>query len=196
MSMTKETWRKSIVDDIEVSDLGNIRKNGVKVEPSTDNRGRKKIYANHKIYFVHRLVAFAFPEICGEYFENAVIDHIDTDVSNNKAVNLRFCTQKSNCLNPLTRKHKSISKTGIKNPMYGKTSEQHHNSKPILQLSSDNQLLQIWKCTMDVYRVLGLGYKNISLCLRGKGKTAYGYKWVFVDDYLADWWEEEMEKGA
>ena len=58
---------------------------------------------------VHRLVAAAFvpnPD------NKPVVDHIDTDLQNNNADNLRWVTQKENCNNPLTRKHGSQAKMG------------------------------------------------------------------------------------
>lgn len=45
---------------------------------------------DNRIKHVHRLVAFAFPEICGEYFEGAVVDHLDWDHTNNVPENLRW----------------------------------------------------------------------------------------------------------
>ena len=58
---------------------------------------------------VHRLVAIAFipnPD------NKPIIDHIDTDPTNNRVDNLRWVTQQENALNPLTRKHISESKMG------------------------------------------------------------------------------------
>lgn len=58
----------------------------------------KRIYA-------HRLVAWAFPEICGEYEEGLQIDHINTIRDDNRAENLRWVTIKQNANNPLSRQH-------------------------------------------------------------------------------------------
>ena len=41
---------------------------------------------------VHRLVVWAFPEICGEWFEGAVVNHKDENPENNSAFNLETCT--------------------------------------------------------------------------------------------------------
>ena len=42
------------------------------------------------------------------------------------------------------------------------------------------------------------GYNNshINKCCQGKGyyKTHKGYEWEYQDNYLADWWEQEMDK--
>lgn len=63
---------------------------------------------------VHTIVAKAFPEICGEWFEGCEVDHIDTNKQNCSAYNLRVVTPKQNTNNPLTLQHKSIARTGIK----------------------------------------------------------------------------------
>lgn len=56
-----------------------------------------------KTYKVHQLVAKAFPEICGEWFEGCEVDHINGITADNRAVNLRVTDKKGNMNNPITR---------------------------------------------------------------------------------------------
>lgn len=51
---------------------------------------------------VGRLVAQAFPEICGEWFDGCTVDHINTIKTDNRAINLRVVTIAENISNPLT----------------------------------------------------------------------------------------------
>lgn len=53
-------------------------------------------------YFVHRIIGLTFQDICGEYFEGAVIDHRNTNRTDNRADNLRWVTTMENCNNPIT----------------------------------------------------------------------------------------------
>lgn len=54
-----------------------------------------------------RWIAITYPELIqNEYFEGAVIDHIDTNPMNNHPSNLRWVTTRENCNNPLTIKKK------------------------------------------------------------------------------------------
>lgn len=69
---------------------------------------------------VHEIVARAFPEICGTWFEGCEVDHIDGDKTNNKASNLRVVTHTMNMRNPNT----IWKKQGENHPMYGRTHDQ------------------------------------------------------------------------
>ena len=60
---------------------------------------RNKIRKRRATY-IHTLVAEAF---IGERPKGYVIDHIDTDIYNNRADNLRYVTIKENLNNPLTQ---------------------------------------------------------------------------------------------
>jgi group I intron endonuclease len=40
----------------------------------------------------------------------------------------------------------------------------------------------VYPCIRDAFRATGVRYDSISLCCRGKGKTAGGYHWQYVDE--------------
>lgn len=94
-----------IVEDYEISNLGNLRKllkNGDYkiINCSVNNKGYKyfQLQRNKKRinYSVHCLVSKAF---LGERPEKLVIDHKDRNKLNNNINNLHYITQKENCIN-------------------------------------------------------------------------------------------------
>lgn len=117
-----------------------------------------------KSIFVHRLVARAFPEICGEWFDGCVINHKDENPLNNVATNLEVCTQKHNC-------------------NYGNRNEKlaKHFEKPIKQIK-DGIILKIWESGSDIQRKTGMNRRNIQkACNNDYGyKEPYGYKWEWA----------------
>lgn len=124
-----EEYRKiDLNPNYSVSDLGNVRndKTGKVLKPLDNGKGYVKVrlfYGSHKDYkhiAVHRLVALAFPEICGEYEEGLQVDHLNTIRNDNRAVNLRWVTPTQNRLNPITNKKFIESNSGEKHWMYGK----------------------------------------------------------------------------
>lgn len=114
---------------------------------------------------VHRLVAQAFPEICGEWFEGCEIDHINRDTGDNRAVNLRVTDKSGNMRNPLTREACRKAK-----------------SKPVIQMTQGGDFIRRWDCAFDVEREIGIQHQNISNCCKNKPryKTAGGFKWKFA----------------
>jgi len=70
---------------------------------------------------IHRLVALTFIQNPDDL---PVVDHIDTDKTNNNVSNLKWCTQKENSRNPLSLKHLSTSTKGKKKrPMAEETKQ-------------------------------------------------------------------------
>ena len=207
----KEIWK-----DIEgyeglyqVSNFGKVRSvdrynsrgcwiKGCIIEP-TNCKGYLQIvlFLNGKksYYYIHRIVAEAFlpnPDNKPE------IDHINTDKTDNtvclnedgsvnyEKTNLRWVSHKENMNNPLTRKKQS---TRFK----GKIGHNTPASKIIAQLDKNGKLLKVWLCAMDAVRQEGYTQEHISSCCKGTLKTHKGYKWQYIDDYLSDWLEQEIQ---
>ena len=146
-------------------------------------------------YYIHKIVAKAFlpnPDNKPE------IDHINTDRTDNTVwlnedgsinydkTNLRWVSHKENMNNPLTRKKQS---TRLK----GKIGHNTPASKIIAQLDKNGKLLKVWLCAMDAARQEGYTQEHISSCCKGTLKTHKGYKWQYIDDYLSDWLEQEIQ---
>lgn len=83
-----------------------------------------------KTYKVHQLVAKAFPEICGEWFEGCEIDHINGITTDNRAVNIRVTDKKGNMNNPITKEACSKAWTDERRD---KTSKRMKENNPVKQ---------------------------------------------------------------
>lgn len=101
-----ELWKPIGNGKYEVSSLGNVRvaKTGRIMKPYTD---KDQMYDRVDLYedgvrtkrMVHSLVADAFIGPKPEGFE---IDHLNTNVHDNRMSNLRYVDRKSNRSNPIT----------------------------------------------------------------------------------------------
>lgn len=162
-----------------ISNLGNVKSlsnnktRKEKILKNVKNRGgylQVFLSKNGKVkrYYIHRLVAEHFlPNL--DY--KPEIDHINTNKSDNRVENLRWCSHKENINNLLTKDKMSKNKLGIEHP----------NSKPILQFTLDKKLVRKWNCATDVERELGIYQTNISKCCKGKYKSAGGFKWQYAN---------------
>ena len=120
--------------------------------------------SKQKMFCVHRLVAFAFPEICGEWFKGAEIDHLDGDRNNNIATNLKWVTRVGNRNNPITQQRQSEGK-----------------GKWVIRLSLNNEILHFYPSTVQAEKETGVNTTNISNCCLGKQKTAGGFIWKYAN---------------
>lgn len=109
----EEIWRniKGYENDCKISNLGKVmflhyyskNKSGSRIIIKDNSTLSKNIGGYFCIksskkdervdISVHRAVAQAFPEICGEWFEGCVVHHIDGNKENNAATNLIVITE-------------------------------------------------------------------------------------------------------
>lgn len=172
------------------------RKKGLVIKQYKKRNGYMyvSLYKNgvFRTFLVHRLVAFAFPDICGEWFEGAVINHKDENKENNNASNLEFCTQGYN-INYGTRNEKVSKKmTGryvsqetinkvLANRKMPPKGEGYYHEKKVIQKDTNGIFIQEFPSISEAARFLGIsGGQHISQVCSGKLKTAYGYKWEYA----------------
>lgn len=170
-----EIWKdiEGYIGIYQVSNHGNVRslrfarkKDAVKVlKPILSSSGYYVVTLCGKQTRIHRLVASAFCDNPNGY---DVVDHIDTDPTNNKAENLRWTTQRGNILNPISHK---------------KRMDRIRESIPrkCVQMDLDGNLIKIWNSLKDACVSLGLGRGNLTSTCQGKYQTCGGYKWAYYD---------------
>lgn len=188
-----ELWRP--IEDYEgiyeISNKGRVRscavsnrwknsKNLVLLKPRVNKYGYVSIslYKNGKgrTFNIHRLVAKAF---IMNPINLPIVNHRDENRTNNSVHNLEWCTYKYN------NEYNDRKKRAVAHTDYSKRPKK--KGKPILQYTLDGKLLNRWESAKDVEEVKGLGRKNISCCLRGKSKSAYGFLWKYAENNRSDY---------
>ena len=175
----------------EISTLGNVRcinykKTGVckvmKMQLSKHNyymitlrQGGKNVNRS-----IHRLVGITWIPNPNNLPE---IDHINSDPSDNRVENLRWCTKEENLHNPKTLKKKRevCHKPYSRNPL---TEEKRRQislavSKPVIQMSIFGKDIREFKSIIQAGKETKAHPSAINKCCRGKAKSAGGYKWRY-----------------
>lgn len=177
-----EEWRTCdlLLNYYLVSDLGRIKNPRTgKILKQQVKKGKMK-YSCIRLWFygktkknfsVHRLVAQALPDICGEWFEGCVINHKDCNPLNNSAYNLEVCTQKYNANYGDCNIKRSLSH--INNPK---------KSKPVAKLNLHYELIETFPSASEAARQTGLHCSAICNCCNNKkyNKTHGGFIWRYV----------------
>ena len=171
----EEEWRN--VEEYEglyeVSNTGKVKslyfgKSKILKQAKTSSKKYLKVNlykdGKSKSKFVHSLVAKSFPEICGEWFDSAVVNHKDENGFNNSAENLEVCTIKYN------------SNYGT-----GKCKMGERHKVPVNQYSMDGEFIKEYPSALEAQKETGINRSSISsACHNRKYRTcAGGFKWRF-----------------
>lgn len=173
----KEEWKdiKGYEGFYQVSNYGMVRsvdrftnrdggaqfRKGQLLSPGKDRWGYRFVILQNrtkKCKMIHRLVSAAFLDpIPGK----PIVNHIDGNKSNNAVDNLEYCTQSENMRHAFA--------TGL------------HKTTAVLALDKDTEdTVFQFSSVKDARKMFAPG-TNISNCLNGRCKTAYGYKWRYAD---------------
>lgn len=114
-----------------------------------------------KKYYIHRLVWSAFN---GPIPENMQVNHINEIKTDNRLENLNLMTPKEN-----------------RNWGTGIERQAKKCSKPVLQFTLDDILVKEYPSIMQAERETGFANQYISVCCKGKYKTAYNFKWRYKE---------------
>ena len=166
-----EIWKdiKGYKDLYQISNLGRIKSlyalhNGKILKPQKQKNGYFTIDLHRNGKFkrktIHKLVAEAFIPNVNNY---KYINHKDSDISNNKADNLEWCTQKYNI--------KYAYDFGNKIPPH---------MKSVNQIDINGKVIATFISIQEAGRKTNIKSANISKCCRNLRNKAGGYQWAYT----------------
>lgn len=119
----------------------------------------------YRTYMVHRLVAEAFIPNPNNY---PVVNHKDENKQNNCVENLEWCTQQYN----INYGNGNIRRIDTRNQ-----NKSYHYQREVGQYTLDGVLIKKYPSASDT----GYCRESIRDCCNGRQKTAYGYKWGYLN---------------
>lgn len=198
LDFTNEQWKDIVGYEglYQVSDMGRVkslRKNKIMSPHSngTSKHQKVELYLNNKVdrRFVHRLVAETFIDNPSKL---PCVNHKDENPENNRLSNLEWCTYKYNTNYGTARERM------VKNHDYAlstcKRLEDKNigqkiskaKCKPVIQLSLDGEYIKSYPGAKIAGQFFGKNTgASISSACRGEQKSAFGFKWVYEEDYVA-----------
>ena len=173
----KEEWKKYRDTNYEVSNLGavrNVKTNHILIKTKKYNGEKENDYERVKMEIdgkrknkpVHRLVAECFLD---NYSDDLEVNHKNSIKGDNRVENLEMTTKEENYQHSIK---------------FGKGSQR----KPVRAMDSDGNILEFKSLWAGARFIKDKFNKNVEIdkictnikhCISGKGKTAYGYQWVW-----------------
>lgn len=123
------------------------------------------INGKYRTCMVHRLVAEAFTPNPNNY---PIVNHKDENKQNNCVENLEWCTQQYN----INYGSGNIRRIDTRNQ-----NKSYHYQREVGQYTLDGVLIKKYPSASDT----GYCRESIRDCCNGKQKTAYGYKWGYLN---------------
>lgn len=161
-----------------------------------------RVNGKNKTKKVHRIIAEnELPNPKG-YTD---IDHINGIKTDNRVDNLRWCSHKDNCNNPITKdkmlktvrseeyrkkcsereKGKKLSDETKKKMSISRTGSSNWRSKTVYQYSLDGNLIAIYESTGIAAKETNSIQSQISNCCNGKIKKHNGFIWRYKEESVA-----------
>ena len=173
----KEIWKDiKNYENYEINNFGLIRikknKKILKYQVDKDGYYAINLWKNskYKRFRVSRLVAQTF---ISNPYNYPCVNHKDENKQNNKVDNLEWCTVAYN--NAYGTKGKRGGEKQRGKLRYTKT------NRKVAQIDLNNNIIEIYKSISTVARKLNTDGTHIIDVCRGRRKTAYGYKWSYID---------------
>ena len=174
----KEIWKNiEGFDNYEINNYGVIRikKNKKTLKYQIDKDGYYKVNlwkkGKCKCFRVSRLVAITFLQNRNNL---PVVNHKDENKQNNCVDNLEWCTIAYN--NAYGTKGKRSGDKQRGKLRYTK------NNRKVAQYDLNDNIIKTYKSIMTVAKKLDVDGTHIIDVCKGRRKTAYGYKWRYIDE--------------